>query len=101
MGSRIEYGTSNDYVTKSGEDVVFFVGGNKALTLESDGGILHGTWNAQNTISTSDRRLKREIKPLQRTLRGIMPVQQSEVQDRQLQAKADAAGSLIDSAGKN
>jgi hypothetical protein len=32
------------------------------------GGILHGTWLADNTLSTSDRRLKRNIMSLSRTI---------------------------------
>lgn len=33
------------------------------------GGTLHGTWTTENSISSSDRRLKTNIRPLQDTLR--------------------------------
>jgi hypothetical protein len=52
-----------------------FVAYSKALTLESDGGILHGSWNADSTQITSDRRLKTDIRPLQRTIRDAMAKQ--------------------------
>jgi len=53
----------------------FYVQGTKALTLETDGGILHGSWNSESVFVTSDRRLKKEIAPLQRTLRSVVPGQ--------------------------
>jgi len=45
------------------------VGGNSAMSLTSSGGQLHGTWYSDTVISVSDRRLKDNILPLQRTLR--------------------------------
>jgi len=45
------------------------VGGNSAMSLTSSGGTLHGTWYSDTVISVSDRRLKDNITPLQRTLR--------------------------------
>merc|ERR1712039_974045 len=49
-----------------------YVGGFKAATFESDGGILHGSWNVESNLITSDRRLKTNIMPLQRTLRDVI-----------------------------
>merc|ERR1719387_2569440 len=40
------------------------VSGARALTATSTGGTLHGAWNVDNIISTSDKRLKRDIEPL-------------------------------------
>lgn len=48
--------------------IQWVAGGNKAMSLTSTGGILHGMWSADATISTSDRRLKTNIKPLLSTL---------------------------------
>jgi len=45
------------------------VGGNSAMSLTSSGGTLHGTWYSDTVISVSDRMLKDNITPLQRTLR--------------------------------
>lgn len=38
------------------------------MTVTSSGGTLHGVWTADVSISTSDRRLKTNIKPLYQTL---------------------------------
>uniref|UniRef100_A0A7S1RR68 Peptidase S74 domain-containing protein n=1 Tax=Alexandrium catenella TaxID=2925 RepID=A0A7S1RR68_ALECA len=67
------YFNSNTYFKENSGVVEAYVGGTKALTLESDGGILHGSWNSESVLVTSDRRLKRDITPLQRTLRSAMP----------------------------
>eukprot|EP00928_Gymnodinium_smaydae_P088040 TRINITY_DN7219_c0_g1_i11.p1 TRINITY_DN7219_c0_g1~~TRINITY_DN7219_c0_g1_i11.p1 ORF type:complete len:453 (+),score=100.25 TRINITY_DN7219_c0_g1_i11:224-1582(+) len=46
----------------------FEVEGTNVMSLTKDGGEMHGTWIAENTISTSDRRLKRDIRPLRSRL---------------------------------
>jgi len=61
------------YVEASGSDYTFTVGSSKALTLSSGSGTLHGSWAADAAVVTSDRRLKKEIIPLQRTLRDRGP----------------------------
>lgn len=66
-----------------------YVGGVKAMTIEDDGGILHGSWSAQVEITTSDRRLKKDIAPLQRTLRNIIPVTEVGKQQQLLANKGD------------
>jgi hypothetical protein len=62
----------NSYVKYASSSMMFYVGGSKAMTIESDGGILHGSWNTEASLVTSDRRMKKEIKPLQRTLRAVV-----------------------------
>lgn len=42
--------------------------GNRGLTVKETGGVLHGAWSADGTVTTSDRRLKKNIEPLYRTL---------------------------------
>jgi hypothetical protein len=49
------------------------VGGNRALTASSTGGKLHGAWSADVAISTSDRRLKKDIEPLEAALAKQAP----------------------------
>merc|ERR1719223_2584848 len=44
----------------------------KSATFESDGGVLHGSWDVETSLVTSDRRLKTNIMPLQRTLRDVI-----------------------------
>merc|ERR1719277_589014 len=56
----------NSYVKYASSSMLFYVGGSKAMTIESDGGILHGSWNTEASLVTSDRRMKKEIKPLER-----------------------------------
>jgi hypothetical protein len=65
-------GTVGAYAKQDSSDLKIYVGGTRAITFETDGGILHGQWNADNAISTSDRRLKTHIMPLQRTLRDVI-----------------------------
>jgi hypothetical protein len=45
-----------------------YAAGNRGLSITSDGGQLHGAWSSDATVTTSDRRLKRNIEPLFRTL---------------------------------
>jgi hypothetical protein len=59
-------------VSGSGSDIEFYVSSSRAITLEQDGGILHGSWNADAPLVTSDRRLKKDILPLQRTIRDAI-----------------------------
>lgn len=51
------------------------------MTLENDGGILHGSWSVPTGVINSDRRLKTNIMPLQRTLRDVIaPKSQTQAQ---------------------
>jgi hypothetical protein len=43
------------------------------MTVTSSGGKLHGTWTSENTVTGSDRRLKRDIAPLYGELVKIVP----------------------------
>jgi len=38
------------------------------MSIRDAGGTLHGTWNSDVTVSTSDRRLKKNIRPIDQTL---------------------------------
>jgi hypothetical protein len=69
----LHFTTSNTYIYEaSGGAVEVWVKGSRAASFESDGGILHGSWHVDNALVSSDRRLKKDIVPLQRTLRGAM-----------------------------
>jgi len=48
--------------------IAMVVGGNKAMLATSSGGSLHGTWSSEATVTTSDRRLKERIEPLDSVL---------------------------------
>lgn len=45
-----------------------YAASNRGLSITSTGGTLHGAWSSEATVVTSDRRLKRNIQPLFRTL---------------------------------
>merc|ERR1712159_872358 len=47
-------------------------GGSVGLSTSSTGGNLHGIWSSDNVVSASDRRLKRDILPLDETIRAQM-----------------------------
>jgi hypothetical protein len=54
---------ANSYI-RYNSGIEMRVSGSRALTATSTGGTLHGAWNVDNIISTSDKRLKRDIEPL-------------------------------------
>jgi uncharacterized coiled-coil protein SlyX len=63
---------SNTYVREVSNTLEVFVKGQRSATFEDNGGILHGSWNVASGLVTSDRRLKTNIAPLQRTLRDVI-----------------------------
>lgn len=48
--------------------IEFYVENTRSLQVTSTGGTLHGAWSSDATVTTSDRRLKKNIEPLYRTL---------------------------------
>lgn len=64
----IKFGSTATYMVASGNDLLGYVGGVRAITFSSSGsegaGTLHGTWVADNQVTYSDRRIKTNIKPL-------------------------------------
>jgi hypothetical protein len=55
--------------------------GEKSLGIKAGGGVLHGIWSADNAVDTSDRRLKKDIMPLGKTLAEKMRIQAAEAGD--------------------
>ncbi|CAL1154862.1 unnamed protein product [Cladocopium goreaui] len=56
------------YLDSASGNLEAYVSGTRTLSLTSDGGILHGLWSADTVVSLSDRRLKRNIRPLAKAL---------------------------------
>jgi hypothetical protein len=74
LGSTVAFGASDTYMRyNSGIEAV--VGGTRALSMSSSGGKLHGSWIADATVSTSDRRLKSDITPLADALSAGAPAE--------------------------
>lgn len=71
-GKAITFTTATTYIKEKSSQLEVFVSGVKTATFEADGGILHGSWNVESSLVTSDRRLKTNIMPLQRTLRDVI-----------------------------
>merc|ERR1712008_221094 len=90
----IRFENANTYMMETGSGLEFYVSGSKAMTMENDGGILHGSWNSESVFVTSDRRLKTDIKPLQRTLRQVVTIQPTPKANRQLSGAAPNDGAL-------
>jgi len=67
----LQFNTATTYI-KENSGLEVYIGGTKSATFESDGGMLHGSWDVETSLVTSDRRLKTNIMPLQRTLRDVM-----------------------------
>lgn len=81
FGSRVEscaklqFSSAINYIqeTDSAARLGFYVQNVRGMSITNAGGTLHGTWTSDVSISTSDRSLKENIKPLQETLRKNMP----------------------------
>merc|ERR1719171_3141891 len=63
VSGTIMMGNAQSYL-RYNSGIEMTVSGSRALTATSTGGTLHGAWNVDNIISTSDKRLKRDIEPL-------------------------------------
>jgi len=81
---RIEFGTSKYYAENKGDKIEFYVDNKRSIsmTVESAstaGGILHGMWRSDESVTSSDKRLKMNISPLHSHLdeaalkRGVPP----------------------------
>merc|ERR1719421_1316592 len=56
----------------AGDTTLYSSGSARALSTDTAGGTLHGIWSSDNVVSASDRRLKRDILPLDEAIRSQM-----------------------------
>merc|ERR1711988_1794320 len=95
-GKIMVFATQNTYIREtSGNNIEVYVQGSRTASFEADGGILHGSWNVESSLVTSDRRLKSNIMPLQRTLRDVILPRG----EKKAPAAVDLAGAPGPSAG--
>merc|ERR1712139_379478 len=66
----------------SGAITAKYNGGSMGLTTSTTGGTLHGIRSSDNVVSASDRRLKRDILPLDETIRAEMRKARPEAGDK-------------------
>lgn len=97
--NNIQFDNTNTYVREASNTLEFYVQGQKSVTMESDGGILHGSWTMESTAVTSDRRMKKDIAPLQRTLRAVLASKEAPESESEAVADPSAAGSEDSSDG--
>jgi len=71
-GEALVFSTASTYFKELSNELQVYVQGTRTATFEADGGVLHGSWNVESSLVTSDRRLKTNIVPLQRTLREVI-----------------------------
>lgn len=64
----VKKGLTQTYATFSDTKIEMYAEGARGLQVTSLGGTLHGAWSSDATVTTSDRRLKRNIEPLYRTI---------------------------------
>jgi len=64
----ISDGTRDTYLKLASTSLEMYAATQKGVTVTTNGGNFHGAWAAEATITTSDRRLKRNIEPLYRTM---------------------------------
>lgn len=95
---KLAFNDQDTYLKDDGTSLKLYVNNMKVMTTESDGGIMHGSWMSEASLITSDRRMKKEIVPLQRTLRNIIPVTPQEAQERRTKASDLAKGAGGDGA---
>merc|ERR1719343_1616535 len=68
MTDIVKHAKSTTYASFASTKIELYAQGTRGLTVESTGGTLHGAWSSDATVTTSDRRLKRNIEPLYRTI---------------------------------
>lgn len=66
--SLISDGPDSTYLKISSSQLDVYAGTQRGITVTANGGTLHGAWSAEASITTSDRRLKRNIQPLYQTI---------------------------------
>jgi len=102
-GETLRLGHSYAKYDSGTSELVFHVGGGKALSIGNHGGTLHGSWVSDSTLTSSDRRLKSKIEDLRETLlyargpRDAASASSSEEQ-RLLRSKQGHAGASAASA---
>jgi len=68
-GTRIDFlYSAPSPVPTPGPKMDFYVAGTHTMSMKETVSVLHGIWEADATITTSDRRLKTSIEPLYRTI---------------------------------
>jgi hypothetical protein len=84
-GTRIDFlYSAPSPVPTPGPKMDYYVAGTHTMSMKSDVSTLHGIWEADATITTSDRRLKTSIEPLYRTIA-------SRAKERWSETRVDAA----------
>jgi len=68
MTNTVKYAKTSTYAEFGSTKIELYAAGSRALQVTSTGGTLHGAWNSDATVTTSDRRLKKNIEPLYRTI---------------------------------
>jgi len=70
MCGKLHFTDQKNYITETsgGSVVSWYVNNERGMSINNIGGTLHGVWMSDVSISTSDRSLKENIKPLQETL---------------------------------
>jgi len=70
IGGKLRFPMANTHLEANTQDssLDFYVNDVMSLKVTATGGKLSGTWDADNAVVVSDRRLKKDIKPLYRAL---------------------------------
>lgn len=73
---KLQFTSATTYIEEAAGNMDFYVTANKAMTLSSSGGRLHGTWYTDATVTISDRTMKSNIRPLLDTMQKNREVSQ-------------------------
>ncbi|CAJ1353585.1 unnamed protein product, partial [Effrenium voratum] len=93
--------TSNTYMYYDSATPLlhWYMNGAQVMSMSNTGGQLHGTWTESGTWVTSDRRLKKDVKPLTRTLRDFLKPQVEEAESTQMALQASTQEKKGEDAG--
>jgi len=91
VGDALHFGAANTYIRYDSNNLETYVGGQKTMTLNAGTSSLHGTWTSETAVTTSDRRLKKNIQPIMTTIKDSYSRERG-------RSKIDSPESLINAA---
>jgi len=94
-------GVGTSYAKFSTSTIELYAASSRGLTVDSTGGTLHGAWSSDATVTTSDRRLKKNIEPLYRTLASRFQEKQQFTDSKAMATGASGALSGAAKSGKD
>jgi hypothetical protein len=93
-GAAIDFTIDHLASPSPGPGIDFYAAGSHTMSMHRDVSVLHGIWEADATITTSDRRLKTSIEPLYRTIAARAKARWSETRTDAAPGETQLRGSV-------